>query len=149
MDSLIKHKTGCMICALIAMACIVLYWGASISSDAYVFENMDRCHVILFCDGGWMKIKIIDGEGLLSFYGLGAIYVVDSLGRRRKVSGKSVKRESSTFKMLEVPLSRCKSLDQAWADPVWSKFANYGYKVEDDDKNIKTFQSERQKWSVK
>ena len=69
MDSLIKHKTGCMICALIAMACIVLYWGASISSDAYVFENMDRCHVILFSDGGWMKIKIIDGKDYYRFMG--------------------------------------------------------------------------------
>ena len=127
--ALIKHKTGCIIG--ISIVIVLLCWAINTSSDAYVYENMEKCHVVHFCDGGWMKIKIYDGNGLFSFHGLGAIYAMDSLGRRRKVSGRYVKRESFSWRMLEKHLSKCKSLDQAWADSVWDRFVNYGYKVED------------------
>jgi hypothetical protein len=91
------------------------------SSDRYIWEHMEavRSFKLEFNSREWLMVKIVDAGTLPPWHYPGAVYSVDSVGRKRKISDGYVKPEHFTTFMLTNALAQCNSADEAWTNSVW------------------------------
>ena len=92
------------------------------SSDEYIFSHIEELRNVKFefKNHEWMMIEIIDAGSSFPWHYPGAVYLVDSNGRRRKISGGYVKPAHFTMMAITNALKACSSADEAWTNCVWT-----------------------------
>ena len=111
----------CIITVLLDLGCCSYLLFSFFSSDYYAYKNIDsgKCIRVDFENKEWMKIKVYGTFKPRLIHFKGAVYVVDSSGKRAKISGGYVKAESMLYRELKRELSQCKTLDEAWHNGIW------------------------------